>query len=63
MKVRFMVSSLKFVRFFVESVDFKVSRKSEKLRRLLKVKRPSRSTMQKVNATQIQLSNLFILFD
>ena len=47
MKVRFMVFSLKFVRFFVESVDFKGSRKSEKLRRLLKVKRPSRSTRQK----------------
>ena len=35
MKVRFKVSSLKFVRFFVESVDSIGSRKSEKLRRLL----------------------------
>ena len=30
MKVRFKVSSLKFVRFFVNSVDLKGSRKSEK---------------------------------
>ena len=48
MKVRFKVSSLKFVRFFVESGDFIGSRKSEKLKRALKVKRPSRSTRRVV---------------
>ena len=63
MKVRFKVSSLKFVRFFVESVDIIGSRKSEKLRRLVKVKRPSRSMRRKVNTTQIPLTNFFILFD
>ena len=62
MKVRFKVSSLKFVRFFVESGDFIGSRKSETLRRSLKVKRPSKSTRRKVNTSQIPLSNLFILF-
>ena len=62
MKVCFKVSSLKFVRFFVESGDFIGSRKSEKLGRSLKVKRPSRSTRRKVNTSQIPLSNLFILF-
>lgn len=55
MKVRFKVSSLKFVRLFVESEDFIGSRKSEKLRRSLKVKRPSRSIRQKVNTSQIPL--------
>ena len=53
MKVMFKVSPLKFVRFFVESVDLISSRKSEKLRTLLKVKRPSRSTRRKVNTTQM----------
>ena len=57
MKVRFKVSSLKFVRFFVKSGDFIGSRKSEKLRGSLKVKRPSRSTRRKVNTSQIPLSN------
>ena len=33
MKVRFEVSSLKFVRFFENPVDFKGSSKSEKLRK------------------------------
>ena len=33
MKVRFKVSSLKFVRFFVNSVDFNGSRKSEKVQK------------------------------
>ena len=55
MKVRFKVSWFKFVRFFVESGDFIGSRKSEKLRRSLKVKRPSRSTRRKVNTSQIPL--------
>ena len=62
MKVRFKVSSSKFVRFFVDSGEFIGSRKSEKLRRSLKVMRPSRSTRRKVNTSQIPLSNLFILF-
>ena len=62
MKVRFKVSSSKFVRFFVDSGEFIGSRKSEKLRRSLKVMRPSRSTRRKVNTSQITLSNLFILF-
>ena len=51
MKVRFKVSSLKFVPFFVESVDVIGSRKSAKLRRLLKVKRPSKSTRRKALAS------------
>ena len=33
MKVRFEISSSKFVRFFVNSVDFNGSRKSEKLQK------------------------------
>ena len=57
-----------FLRFFSKSVDFDevlvmyvrvlsrtFSRKSEKLRRCLKVKRPSWSTRRKVNTTQITL--------
>ena len=38
MKVRFKVSSLKFVRFFVNSVDFNGSRKSEKLQKKKKTR-------------------------
>ena len=40
-----------------ESVDFIGSRKSEQRRR----RAPSRSTRRRVNTTQIQLSNLFIV--